>query len=859
MKASRRPPFETGNGELQLGLLASIIESSNDAITSVSLNGIVTSWNPGAERMYGYLATEMMGQPVSRIFSPGNPYEVADIQKKITAGNIVEPYETLRIRKDGTTISISLTLSPIYDENGVVIGSSGIARDLTKEKQISQDFQNLAAIIESSNKSIISTNLDRILTSWNPASEILFGYTADEMIGQPIARIIPIEKREETNACFEKTISNIKLKPYKTLRLRKDGSTISISLTVSPIFDQMGAIIGVSGMSQDITQEEAASQYARNMASIIEHSNDSIISANLEGIIVSWNPTAERTFGYLSEEIVGQSISLIIPADNKDEFAEIQKKIRGGDRIDPYETLRIRKDGIAIPVSLTISLVYDDNGVVIGLSGISRDITAEKAASQNARNMASIIEYSNDAIISVNMAAIVTSWNPAAERLYGYSAEEMIGRPILKIVPPDGADQDPDSVSNLRSGHKIEAYEIIRIRKNGTPVEISLTLSPIYDESGVVIGTSGISRDITAEKEASQNARKMALIVESSNDAITSGNIDLIFTGWNPAAERMFGYSAAEIIGQPFSILSVPETLQEDVVNQRDISEGNRIEPYETLRLRKDGTTIPIFLTVSPIYDERGMFIGSSGIARDITQEKQIIHHLEEMNKVRNDFVTMVSHDIRSPMTSISGFANLLIERWNTLDEDDKKEYLNIIVRNTDNLSQFVEDVLQVARIEAGQYSYEINPLDIRALAQKTIDAARGQKNNQNFELISPNDLPLVLGDEERVYQVFANLISNALKYSPEQENIVIELSKVANSVQIAVKNFGPGISKSDIEKLFKKFGVAAANPLNQTVQSNGLGLFICKTLVEAQGGRIWCESVEGEATTFFFTIPVKR
>ncbi len=490
------------------------------------------------------------------------------------------------------------------------------------------------------------------------------------------------------------------------------------------------------------------------------------------------------------------------------------------------------------------------------LENLKQEHTKEKEASQYARNMASIVESSHDAITGVTLEDVFTSWNPGAERMYGYLAEEMIGQHVSLIAPPEKMQEAADNLSKNRDGYAVEPYETLRIRKDGSSISVSLTLSPIYDENGVVIGQAGSARDITMQKQASQNARNLASIIESSNDAITSVSLEDIFTSWNAAAERMYGYLAEEMIGQPISLIAPPEKMQESADNLSKILDGYKIEPYETLRIKKDGSTIPILLTASPIYDENGLVIGASSISRDITREKEIIRQLEEMNELRNEFVATIAHDLRAPMASISGFAHMLVDEWSATDDGKKVEYLRIIARNTDTLAEFVEDVLHVARIEAGEFSYNIRSFDIHALAQRALDEATGPNDDRRLELITLGDIPLVLGDEARQWQVFTNLLSNALKFSPAQEPITIELSSIEGSVRVAVIDRGIGIAKDDLPKLFHKSErlLKSGNPI---IPGNGLGLFICKTLVEAQGGRIWCESTPGAGSTFFFTIPI--
>ncbi len=726
-------------------------------------------------------------------------------------------------------------------------------QDAERESQLAL----LASIIESSNDAVASIGIDSIFTSWNAAAERMFGYLAKEIIGQPLSRLSAPENIQADADILSKIGGGYKVEPHETLRMRKDGSSIPIFLTILPIYDDNGAVIGASGIARDLTKERQASQNARNMASIIESSNDAIVAVSMDAIFTAWNPAAERIFGYSAEEIIGQSASLIFP-ENTHEMANQLNSVREGYEIKPYETLRIRKDGSTIPISTCVSPIYDVNGAVIGRSAISRDITQEKQASQDARNMASIIESSNDAIMSANLEGIFTSWNATAERMFGYLAEEIIGQSISLVIPHEKMQESADNLSKILGGYKIEPYETLGIRKSGSSIPISLTISPIYDESGVVIGTSGIARNITQEKQASQNVRNMASIIESSSDAIMSANLDSIYTSWNAAAERMFGYLAEEMVGQSISLIIPPENAHELADNQRNIQGGYTIEPYETLRIRKDGSAIPISLTLSLIYDGNGAVIGSSGIARDITQEKQMLRKLEEMNELRNEFVATIAHDLRAPMASISGFAHLLIDEWSATSDGKKVEYLRIIARNTDTLAEFVEDVLQVARIEAGEFSYDIRSFDIHALAQRALDEAIGPNDDRRLELIAPDDLPLVLGDEARQWQVFTNLLSNALKFSPAQEPITVELSSIEGSVRVAVIDRGIGIAKDDLAKLFHKSErlLKSGNPI---IPGNGLGLFICKTLVEAQGGRIWCESALGAGSTFFFTIPVAR
>ena len=351
----------------------------------------------------------------------------------------------------------------------------------------------------------------------------------------------------------------------------------------------------------------------------------------------------------------------------------------------------------------------------------------------------------------------------------------------------------------------------------------------------------------------------LATIVEFSIDAIISTDPEGIITSWNPAAERMYGYSAQEMIGRTGVILRLPGRETQDVWGQilKHKDSGNEAEYFADERIAKDGHIFSVSLSVSPIYNAAGNIIGLTEIARDITEQREQMKELVKATEDRNEFVAMVAHDIRSPATSISGFANLLIDRWDSIDDQKKVENLKVIVRKTEHLNKFIEDVLHVSRIEAGKFRLEIREYDLLELAkQALIDIDR--QNSQRVHLIAPDDLPLVLGDEERQLEVLSNLLTNAIKFSPISEPITVILAASSDSVQVSVVDYGTGIPMADRPKLFQKFG-RLPQPGGKKIPGTGLGLFICKNLVEAQGGKIWYEYTPDQGSIFAYTIPISR
>lgn len=238
-----------------------------------------------------------------------------------------------------------------------------------------------------------------------------------------------------------------------------------------------------------------------------------------------------------------------------------------------------------------------------------------------------------------------------------------------------------------------------------------------------------------------------------------------------------------------------------------------------------------------------------------VEREREATRRMREVNELKNEFVAMVAHDLRSPMTVISGFVDTIINRWEDIADDEKLEYLRMVSRNTKSLAELVEDVLQVARIESGEFTYEMAAFDLRRTVERTVRELQAANGERDIVVTAPARLPEAWGDEERNWQVLTNLLSNAVKFSPQDARVEVVLSAAERELRVAVRDQGAGISPDDQQRLFQKFSRLDAT---RSVKGTGLGLYICKALVEAQGGRIWVESPGPNAgSTFVYTIPV--
>src|SRR5665647_1992383 len=385
----------------------------------------------------------------------------------------------------------------------------------------------------------------------------MFGYSGAEIIGKSARLLVPEDQVGQFTSIRARVYAGQHVEHHETFNVRKDGTVFAISLTVSPIRDD-GAIVGASVICRDVSEQQKASAAARRMAAIVESSDDAIIGATLDGIITSWNPAAERTYGYSSAEIIGKSGSRLRPEDRAGEMYAALAAIKAGQPVEHIETNRVRKDGTVFPVLISIAPIRDEDGAIVGASSIARDVTEQRHALAAAQRMAAIVEHSDDAITGRTLDGIITSWNPAAERMFGYSSAEIVGTSADLLIPEDRAGEAAEVVAKIGAGQHVQHLETIRVRKDGTVFPVSLTFSPIRNAGGTVVGESVICRDVTNERQALAAAQRMAAIVESSDDAIVARTLDGIITSWNPAAERMFGYSSAEMVGQPID-LPTPE------------------------------------------------------------------------------------------------------------------------------------------------------------------------------------------------------------------------------------------------------------------------------------------------------------
>jgi PAS domain S-box-containing protein len=470
-----------------------------------------------------------------------------------------------------------------------------------------------------------------------------------------------------------------------------------------------------------------------------------------------------------------------------------------------------------------------------------------------------------DAVIATDLKGAVNFINPTAETLTGWTTQEATGRPLVEvfnIINEFTRQRVDDPVSKvLREGAVVGlANHTILTAKDGREIAIDDSGAPIRASGGRIIGVILVFRDVTERRRAEETRAALAAIVESSDDAIIGTSLDGVIRSWNKGAERVYGYSAEEVMGKPVSILS-PESKPDDFLQIMErIRRGERIDHYETQRLSKEGELIDVSLTVSPILNANGEIIGVSKVARDITErirllqsEQQARVAAEQANRAKDEFLAVLSHELRSPLNAMTGWTRLLQE--GNLDETQMQRAVEIIYRNVNLQKTLIEDLLDVSRIISGKMRLEKEMTSLLISVQSALEEARPAAERRQIRIESSFDLEAdtILSDKHRLQQIVTNLLNNAIKFSSEGSTIRVSLERENDMAKLVVQDFGIGIRTDLLPHIFDRFRQADTSS-KRKYGGLGLGLTIVKNLVELHGGTISAHS-DGEDTGTIFTV----
>jgi PAS domain S-box-containing protein len=601
---------------------------------------------------------------------------------------------------------------------------------------------------------------------------------------------------------------------------------------------------------------------------------DAVIVTDVQGRVTLMNPVAEALTGW-GKEAMGKPLEQVLHLVNELTRERVQSPAaavlaRGGIVGLTNHTVLIAKDGTERPIDDSAAPVKDVAGDLVGVVMVFRDITLRRRGETTLARLAAIVESSEDAIMGKDLDGIITDWNAGAERMLGYSTSEMLGKNITMVVPTEYVDEERAILAKVARGDRVEHFETVRMDKRGRRVPISLSVSPIKNKSGDVVGASSIARSIAARKQAEERFR---LAVEAAPNAMVMvdkhGRVLLA----NAQAERLFGYTREQWVGLACEQL-VPERFREDHPGHRErFSSDPKARPMGAGRdlfgIRKDGTEIPVEIGLNPIEID-GETVILCAIA-DITerkraederkrlleQEHEMRSRAEEANRLKDEFLATVSHELRAPLNAVLGWASML--RRGGLDEEKTTLAIDTIQRNAKTQVQIIEDLLDASRIITGKLRLDVHPIMVATVVESAITSVRPMADTKGIRLhalLDPNAGP-VSGDSTRLQQVVWNLLTNAIKFTPNGGLVQVRTERINSHIEIIVSDTGQGISAAFMPYVFDRFRQAEGGTTRQH-GGLGLGLAIVRYLVELHGGSVMVDSPgEGKGATFTVRLPL--
>jgi len=483
-----------------------------------------------------------------------------------------------------------------------------------------------------------------------------------------------------------------------------------------------------------------------------------------------------------------------------------------------------------------------------------QEVTQRKRAEEALSSIAAIVESSDDAIFSKMLDGTILSWNSGAERLYGYRASEIVGRPVRTLVPADRHQELQDIMHRLQAGERVDHFETVRIRKDGRLVEVSITLSPVKDAAGQISGASTISRDITERKQFEHQLRlsehRLRALTEQSADAIQLLSAEGKILYSSDSVERVLGYKPEEIQGAGADPYIHPDDFpyfMEKFTSLLQTPGGQETLEYRVKH--KNGSWVWIEATGSNYLHDPHIH-AIVGNFRNITERKLI-------EQRKDDFISMTSHELKTPLTSLLVYTELLHTHLEQEGYQKAVHYLSRMDAQLTRLTKLIADLIDISRVQAGKLVFAEEPVGVDDLVREVVEHIQPTAPRHRI-LIEGRAQREIVGDKERLGQVVINLLSNAIKYSPQAEKVVVSMTHTSDEVTISVQDFGIGIPPHHQERIFERFYRVSSNQ-EKPFPGLGIGLYLSHQIIRHHGGRIWVESVEGQGSTFSFALPLKR
>jgi PAS domain S-box-containing protein len=659
-----------------------------------------------------------------------------------------------------------------------------------------------------------------------------------------------------------------------------------------------------AALQSEIAERKQAEEARERLAAVVECSDDAIISKSLDGMINTWNRGAERVFGYSASEMIGKSVLTLMPPDRLNEESDILTRIRNGGSVEHFETVRVRKDGNKIDVSVRISPIRDSSGVIVGASKIARDITERKLAEEALRESEERFHTMLDGIPQLAWTAepdgYIFWFNQRWYDYTGTTAEQTKGWDWQGV-------HDPEILPKVLDRWKAAIAD-------GTPFEMEFPLRagdgkfgmfltrvmPLKDANGRVVRWFGTNTDISQRKQSEvqlavqaqelahraeelANSRRaleaqtlmLQSVLDSMGEGLIAADREGHFLIWNDAAKKLMGRDASDLPTDqwtPHYKVFLPDGITPCPPDRLPLVRALHGESVQMeMMVQQPGHTEGVFLEVSarPLKDNQGNSGGGVAVLRDITERKAAERQVRELNqtlearviertaelkaanKELETFTYSVSHDLRAPLRHISGFTRIMVEKFGPSLPAEARQHLQLIEQGSTRMGQLVDELLKLARL--GRQAVEVKVTELSSLVEDVVTLLAPETKGRQVDW-KIQALPFVECDPILIRQVFQNLISNALKYSRPRSPAVIEIGQTKKEGEnvIFVKDNGVGFEMKYADKLF---GVFQRLHLAEEFEGTGIGLATVERIVKKHGGRVWVEAEQDRGATFYFTL----
>ena len=846
------------------------------AILMLGPQGEIRSWNPGAERMTGCKFEEVAGQNYSRFFSPedlkrGRPEEIL----RMAAASGLYEEQGMRLRKNGARFLVRTTYTASRDLTGILRGFSVVSRDLSQGAESDAKYRGL---LEAAPDAMVVVNQTGEIVLLNVQAEKQFGYSRDELVGQRVKNIIPEGFAERLIADGTRSAADALAQQIGTgielIARRKNGTEFPIEIMLSPLESAEGTL--VTAAIRDISVRKAAEKHLGQMEGryrgLLEAAPDAMVVVNQGGEIVLLNVQAEKQFGYRRDELVGQKVKNIIP----DGFAE--RLIADGTRTAAealaqqigtgIELIARRKNRTEFPIEIMLSPLESAEGTLV--TAAIRDITMRKDAERHLAQMEGryrgLLEAAPDAMVVVNQGGEIVLLNVQAEKQFGYSRDELVGQKVKNIIPEGFAERliadGTRSAAEALAQQIGTGIELIARRKNRSEFPIEIMLSPLESAEGTLV-TAAI-RDISvrraAERHLAQMEGRYRGLLEAAPDAMVVVNQKGEIVLLNVQAEKQFGYSRDELVGQKVKNI-IPQGFAERLVADalRSVEDALAQQIGTGIELtgrRKDSSEFPIEIMLSPLESAEGILVTAA--VRDITTRKtaeaNLLNKMEELNRSNEElgqFAYIASHDLQEPLRMVASYTQLLSRRYKGKLDSDADEFIAFAVDGASRMQRLIQDLLAYSRV--GTKGRDLLDISSEEALQQALINLRGAIEEKGA-LVTHDPLPAVVADDMQLIQLFQNLVGNAIKY--QNAGIPkVHISASRNGSKkwtFSVKDNGLGIDPQYFEKIF---GMFQRLHKREEFAGTGIGLAICKKIVERHGGSISVESQPGQGSTFRFAL----